>query len=482
MIRDRFQNPCVLGGGIRRVFCCIILAIIVGFLLGRSDFNAKSAHPQPLSFLLEKELGPRTSVKGKIKSVDRSSTLFAQLSKGVVTASIKTFLRAIKLDVKSLDLHQDPKPTLHIIMGNQTGDLDSVVSAIAYAFLKGYEAAQKGQLFLVLPLVNIPQEDFRLNREVEYWLAQLGIAQEDLLFIDTLDLRELQKQGFPIQMTLVDHNQLVQHQKDLKPMVVEIIDHHEDKGEYDKNVNAQIVSVGSTSTLIAERIIRGTYLLQIVPELAQLLIGAIILDTVNLDEQKERVTERDRLVAEKLLSRGNLSQDAIWNSLNQAKSNLTGLSLEDLLRKDYKGDQVGSISYGISSIYGLSLQDLIHEEVNPLATLERIRTRYQIDLLLVLTAYEKSGTFHRELLIYTKDTVLLKQGAMFLQDDRNKTPPPQLRLISNKGVDLGDKGMAFTTASGLSRKLLDPMVHEFLSRLTNSEGNQQDIKVLIQSL
>ena len=71
-------------------------------------------------------------------------------------------------------------------------------------------------------MLNIPKDDFKLRTEAVYLLKRAGVDCSQLTFIDNVDLLEIQRRD-KLQITLVDHNMLAQHQKQLAEAVVEII-------------------------------------------------------------------------------------------------------------------------------------------------------------------------------------------------------------------------------------------------------------------
>jgi len=82
-----------------------------------------------------------------------------------------------------------------------------------------------------------------------------GLDWEKLLFLDELAAEQISSldPSF-VSVTLVDHNSPAPSLSFLSPFVIEIIDHHEDsKKEYAKLQEKRIETVGSCSTLVAEK-------------------------------------------------------------------------------------------------------------------------------------------------------------------------------------------------------------------------------------
>ena len=74
----------------------------------------------------------------------------------------------------------------------------------------------------VIPVLNIPREDFCLRTEAVYLFNRVGVDCSGLIFITDINVRDLQLNN-KLQVTLVDHNLLAEHQKGLQDSVVEII-------------------------------------------------------------------------------------------------------------------------------------------------------------------------------------------------------------------------------------------------------------------
>ena len=96
----------------------------------------------------------------------------------------------------------DTGPVDLLVMGNEAADLDSMASAIAYAY--HLSALEKGKT--VIPVMPIPREDFRLRTEAAYVFKQAGIDLDNLLFSDDTDLLSLLARAKGL--VLVDHNKL----------------------------------------------------------------------------------------------------------------------------------------------------------------------------------------------------------------------------------------------------------------------------------
>ena len=93
--------------------------------------------------------------------------------------------------------------------------------------------------------------------------------------------------------------------------------------------------VGSCCTLVTETILKDSPdFLTSDSALVPLLLGTILLDTVNLAEQAGRTTPKDMEIVQRLHAlRPHLDLNVIFGNLQKAKFDVSSLSTVDLLRK-----------------------------------------------------------------------------------------------------------------------------------------------------
>ncbi|NXD46416.1 PRUN1 Exopolyphosphatase, partial [Copsychus sechellarum] len=221
---------------------------------------------------------------------------------------------------------------IHVVMGNEACDLDSTVSALALA----YFLAQSSPGAAVVPVLNIPRADFALRSETAFLLRERGVPAASLVFRDEIDLRALHRAGL-LSLTLVDHHVLPGADAALEEAVVEVLDHRPLERERAPPCQVTVEPVGSCATLVTERILQGP------PGVldrttAALLHGTILLDCINLSPAAGKVTPRDVACVALLEERFPElpARDAVFGALQAAKFDVTGLSTEQMLRKDLK--------------------------------------------------------------------------------------------------------------------------------------------------
>ena len=350
--------------------------------------------------------------------------------------TIQTFLSYAKKHVADVKL---------VVIGNEAADLDSMASSIVYAYLcnlldPGVHA---------LPLMVIPREDFMLRTEAVYVFKEANIDLDDVVFLDELDLDKSMEQA---ELILVDHNKLTGDLKKFDSKVVSILDHHKDEERY-KTASPRIIEpVGSTTSLVAREFFTSAF--EVSRDVAVLLGGTILLDTVNLADDAGRVTELDKEIAARVLSLCPLPQQEFFDTVQREKFNVAGLSTNDLLRKDYKEWQFGTVKCGIGSAL-LPLEQWAEIDNDLAAGFAKFAADRNLDLLLSMNAYT-NPEFNRDLVIFCKSKDAHDQLLAYLQENKLDLTP-----IDCPGQKQSDSGFITFHKQGnlgVSRKKLQPLL------------------------
>ena len=330
-------------------------------------------------------------------------------------------------------MERKANPTNHFVLGNDAGDADSIISAIALAYIE----SRFNNREYTTPVVSISKEAFTRERpEVNllFHLAGIEDPSDSLLFIN--DLKKILEKGerLPRSISLVDHNTLITSLRHTRKslIVTRIVDHHVDEGQYEKTCNGENRNiafseghalVASTTTLVAE-ILRGYHTPPYPSSIGILLLGTILLDSVNLDESVGKVTERDRNAVHDLISHtdwgtalpssyinrddGSISIDTndLFHQIQLAKYNPSfweEFSVARALRYDFKYFgyiwQGGITKFGISSILMPGLE-FMNKENFLNSTLSFMKSK-KISFLGIMFAFyneeEDKQEFHRQL-------------------------------------------------------------------------------------
>ena len=376
------------------------------------------------------------------------------------------------------------------VMGSSAADLDSIAGSVCYAFLLAREAGQAGLIFPFLP---IPRADLSLRTEVVYLFDRVGLNQENLVFADDVDLEQLlmRRQG---KLVLVDDRG-----RSLAPAllrrVTEVVDHHAGDRTEPGGVKRAVVGppggcpaqspdgasqrrspkrlivepVGSACTLVAEQILQRR------PEIldqqsATLLLGAVLLDTVNLDADAGRATARDREIAGRLIQAGPVDTADLYDGLVRARFDAGALSSEQLLKKDYKEGEAGAVRFGISSV-SLLLESWRQRDERLEEALSVFLAEKALDLLVVLL-YRQGEGLRRQLVLCAADEHLLRVVLSRLAGPLGLLELPEAMMGGEESKGPKLDGERRTVIRGFtqrktkqSRKRIEPRLREILESL-----------------
>ncbi|KAF7319433.1 DHH phosphoesterase [Mycena chlorophos] len=227
-----------------------------------------------------------------------------------------------------------------VVMGNEAGDLDSVASSIAFAYIRS-EIHKKP----TVPLIRIAKEDLHLRAENLYALKLAGINDPATELLSVSEYPFPQAATQTTSFALVDHNRLAESFHDGR--VVAVIDHHADEGLYVDTADPRVVAPsGSCASHIATTYAKDV---ELPPELATLLLSAILVDTDGL-RAGGKALQVDHDAAAYLTPLSTLASAAaslsatdsanpvqsLSDELTAKKLDVSHLGAWDLLRRDYK--------------------------------------------------------------------------------------------------------------------------------------------------
>ncbi|KAE8875648.1 hypothetical protein PF007_g31563 [Phytophthora fragariae] len=249
-------------------------------------------------------------------------------------ASFNEFLRATRSA-----LTQSPPPaSVHVLMGNEAADADSIVSSLVYAFVH----SQRHSEALHVAVLPIPRAELVLRCDVTALFQELGVDTHALVFVDEFPWGVKSN----VKVTLMDHNALsnkkIPQLNDLQ--VVEIVDHHSDLGQHLDAEKREVAFadgnalVASTCTLVAERL-KEVASHDAHKLLSTMLLGVIALDSINFDPSAKKVTPRDVKSAEELEETAFATKEELFKWLQAEKFNRAhwgAFTLENCLQVDYK--------------------------------------------------------------------------------------------------------------------------------------------------
>uniref|UniRef100_A0A8D8YAS3 Protein prune homolog n=1 Tax=Cacopsylla melanoneura TaxID=428564 RepID=A0A8D8YAS3_9HEMI len=282
---------------------------------------------------------------------------------------------------------------IHIVLGNESCDLDSAVCALLYAFYLTTIGEQK-----VVPVLNIPAKHLPIKTEVVSFLQDNGVALDSLVFRDSLPLEEL-CQSSKLKATLVDHHVLANKDTFLRHCVVEIIDHRpispsEKWSDLERGTTMDIV--GSCVTHVAKKMLAShPDLISKNRDIANLIYGTILLDTACLSPQANRATPADHDVIQQLKTfHPDLqSESSVFESLLKAKSDISHLTPSQLLVKDLKITKHGIPIVGLPIL----VQDFVTNNPDLESTLNTFLVEHKASTLVLMGQTIRPGNIARDL-------------------------------------------------------------------------------------
>ena len=253
-----------------------------------------------------------------------------------------------------------------IVQGNEGGDLDSMTAALTWAYHLGHSTANTSHPIKAIALLQTPSHALDLRPENTLALdnSLMTPAHEDLLPLDELpeDPETLGKKLRGI--VLVDHGSPLRKWNGSK--ILSIFDHHKDRGTAPDAEPRVFETAASCTTLVARQMLDELEKLpqeyHLAHEMLELVLSAIAIDSGGLSSDK--TTKADIETSKRILARSNWRKDDISDvmddlddELSKAQKDIDHLGLRDLLRRDWKGDDIDTpspntptVSVGFASV------------------------------------------------------------------------------------------------------------------------------------
>ncbi|XP_021376972.1 uncharacterized protein LOC110465466 [Mizuhopecten yessoensis] len=308
---------------------------------------------------------------------------------------------------KDAQHHLSSYQKVHVVLGNEACDLDSAIAAVVYSYYRHRTLTDNG--CLVVPVLNILRKKYRLRTETTFLLGQQGISADLLTFRDDLDLSALYSSKCLV-LTLVDHNVLTATDAALEDAVTMVIDHRPRQRPENDKVQVIMDTVGSCCTLIAEELLvnnnDGFVMDQ---EVAVLLYGTILVDTINQNPAAGKTTPRDTAAIQTL--EGWVPSDKgreLYTQLQAAKFDLTGLTTTDILEKDLKIVTGSSRVVAMASV-SMEMREFLRRD-DFLQEYQAFLSDKGATMVVVMTLYEEvPGEPRRQLAVCASDRDLVLQ-------------------------------------------------------------------------
>ncbi|KAI7865161.1 hypothetical protein BDF14DRAFT_1883708 [Spinellus fusiger] len=380
--------------------------------------------------------------------------------------TVNSFLDSVHEELRE----KSEKSHIVIVTGNDSADLDSIISALLFAFL----SQQKADIStLFVPLVKVPLVDIALRPEVEFVLGSASIDVKKLVCSDHIDLESLSSHYNKVQVVLVDHNHLTApFDATWTSRVVGVLDHHVDEGQYQDIPLRVVEMVGSCTSLVIRHFTTFMKQPEYAAKLAKLALSPLLVDTIGLrwDFGKMTQTDMDAFDVLSLFLHWTSSDKQVqelYESIEHIKSNVKHMNTRDLLRKDYKEWFVHGYRIGTSSLpwhlKGWIERDGADSAIE--ATWGYAKERH-LDMEVILTSYdhskeEQGDSYKRELALFIVNNRLLEVKRA-LEMDTEIDLVPLLIPYDNAG---GRIVLYNQINIKMSRKQIWPLIQSLLSKL-----------------
>ncbi|KAI4717384.1 DHH phosphoesterase [Aureobasidium sp. EXF-10727] len=416
--------------------------------------------------------------------------------------SLGAFLRQAKATLKTAI---DKKQKVTLVIGNESADLDSITSSIIYAYLKSITQPTHSAPTLHIPLLNIPAADISLRPELLALLPHANIQEDHLITLDDLpDLSSINHSLLPetTRWILVDHNALQGKLGQIYGThVVGVIDHHTDEHKVPAETGKEpriIETSGSCTSLIINYCRSAWDDLSLNTsttaanaqgdsvqndsatttlwdaQVAQFALASILIDTNNLLDT-HKTTAHDNLATTYLLAKitqcqklfTDFDSTAFFHKINEAKRDLSSLTVEEILRKDYKQWTENGLTLGTSAVVQ-PLSFLVSKLCNdqndkePSSSLldaaKAFAASRDLCIFSIMTAYEsETGEFARQVAVLAVDDKGFAACKKFAEDGKEKLELGEEDKEESKGLwwRVWRQGNL-----GASRKQVAPLLRE----------------------
>lgn len=342
---------------------------------------------------------------------------------------------------------------------------------------------------IIIPLANLPAADISLRPELSAVLSHTNIECKHLITLDDLSTSNssLEKVLEPdrTRWILVDHNAMTGTLGSIYgQMVVGVIDHHEDEGKVPEHCESEpriIEKSGSCASLVTNYLGDSWNRLsesqdnelhrQCDAHLAKMAMASILVDTTNMTVST-KVTPHDTNAMEYLESKTpDLDTDKFFDEIQNAKTDIGQLKLDDILRKDYKEWEAGTMKLGVAAVvkpmeflinkaHTESRQDGNQPFVQALREFSEAR---KLDVLGIMTMYTDNDRFCRQLLVLSANTKANEAVSRFKKDSSS-----ELGLKPLNNTDTGFENDKIQTWQQMavqhSRKQVAPLLRNAMNQ------------------
>ncbi len=194
------------------------------------------------------------------------------------------------------------------------------------------------------------------------------------------------------QFILVDHNEYSQSIADIEyGEIIEVVDHHRFGGlETVSPISITTMQVGATATIIALKYREANA--EITKEMAGLLLGAILADTMNF--KSPTTTHIDKEVAKELASISGVDYDELYAGLVMSGESILDKRNVEIVYNDFKDFDISGIKLGIAQTTCRSADEFSKVKDKMEVYLSELCLMNKYDILVVMfTMASGSGSY-----------------------------------------------------------------------------------------
>lgn len=254
------------------------------------------------------------------------------------------------------------------VMGHLKPDTDSVVSAMALA-----------EFYRQSPSFNRPNAEAvitgPINNETAFLLKKFGVDSPKIISASDIQSDD--------QIVLVDHNESNQRLEGIKEeQIVEIVDHHKANLSLNQPIFMTFKTWGASSTIIYYLMKENDFTPD--KKLAGLMLSAILSDTVGF--KSSTCTDQDIKTAKKLAELAEINDlAALTLEIFKAKSDLSQLSCEQMVKNDYKIFDFAGKKVLIDQLETVEQEQLITEKKDCLLeAMQKVKEELGVALIFVV--------------------------------------------------------------------------------------------------
>jgi len=312
-----------------------------------------------------------------------------------------------------------------IAIGHKNPDTDSIVASLIFAdFLKKVRKPILGFLNFKIK----PARAGSLNKETKFVFNYFKQTPPPLV-------KNLRNEN----VVLVDHGSYEEAADGVeKARIVGVLDHHKLGGLRTVTpIFYRAEPIGSTSTILAKMFLENK--LSFDKKTEGFLLAAILSDTLKLTSPT--TTSEDRRIVKILAKISKENINKLAQKMFEAKSDIKGISFNELVSKDYKEYKDGGINFGVGVWETVCPQKIKVKEKEILSALEKLKKKRKMKLMF-----------------FALVDILKKNSEVFLLGEKEKS-------IAEKVFKKRAKGSLLFLSGVVSRKKqITPFLINFLEK------------------